>query len=937
MNMSPGNLARARGRDWVIQSGSSEDLLCLRPLTGSDDEVVYIVPSLEREPVTDAVFPLPDPDGLGNMEEGSLFRTSAMLRLRNGTGPLRCMGNIAVEPRSYQLTPLLMALRLDTVRMLIADDVGIGKTIEACLIAKELMERFEVERFCVLCPSHLVNQWVGELRDHFNLPAVALTASSVYSLEKKVPRDMDITEHYPVTVISLDYIKTPSRRDSFIHKAPELVIVDEAHTCTEKTGGEAHQRFELLKRLAADRKRHMVLLTATPHSGDSLAFGNLLSLIDPKFSSLADYDMSRDSALRSELGAHFVQRQRADLVQYGDQPNFAHRLTSEVTYSFNGEWKEFFDEARAYCASLGNKDNPSGTIWYAILALYRCIASSPASAIHALESRIGKASDDDGEGGYDDVADLFDQDSGAVKDLDVSLSSDRKNLKKAKELLDSARILKTLDDPKYDCLVDVLKKRIFRPDEYSSTGFIPIVFCRYISTAQYVGEKLRKTFPKRHVEIVTGEMTSEEREACVASLVAYDSPILVATDCLSEGINLQNQFTAVIHYDLAWNPTRHEQREGRIDRFGQSSAYVKCVMIYGKDNPVDGLIMKVILEKARQIRDSLGVLVPVPENGKAIQSAMIQATMLKQSTDNSGQLYFDFGEIEEVSDSLEKPWQDAADKAKRNRTIFAQRSIHPDEVMKVLSREKAVLGSDDDTERFVTAVIATVTRSVIQPSPDHCYIFNLDSFLDESLRRDAQDRGLSGMFKASFRFPAPAGYTYIHRSHPLVSMLSSYAFEYVLSDYKDRQFSLGTRCSCIETGTVDELTTLYLIRLRMQIVSDRNAVIRSSMAEETVVLRLNEGKLTQVNSSTLSKLFSARPDANISQRYAREVIASAIDDYKAHDSSLDSIIEERRQQLIDDIRTTRAASATTGRIDVRPCLPVDLLGVYSFVPSGEDI
>ena len=140
MNMSPGNLARARGRDWVIQSGSSEDLLCLRPLTGSDDEVVYIVPSLEREPVRDAVFPLPDPDGLGNMEEGSLFRTSAMLRLRNGTGPLRCMGNIAVEPRSYQLTPLLMALRLDTVRMLIADDVGIGKTIEACLIAKELMD-----------------------------------------------------------------------------------------------------------------------------------------------------------------------------------------------------------------------------------------------------------------------------------------------------------------------------------------------------------------------------------------------------------------------------------------------------------------------------------------------------------------------------------------------------------------------------------------------------------------------------------------------------------------------------------------------------------------------------------------------------------------------------------------------------------------------------
>lgn len=937
MNMSPGNLARARGRDWVIQSGSSEDLLCLRPLTGSDDEVVYIVPSLEREGVTDAVFPMPDPDALGNMEEGSLFRTSAMLRLRNGTGPLRCMGNIAVEPRGYQLTPLLMALRLETVRMLIADDVGIGKTIEAGLIAKEMMDRFEVSRLSVLCPSHLVSQWVGELRDHFNLPAVALTSSSVQTLEKKVPRDMDITEQYPVTVISLDYIKTPKRRDNFIHKAPELVIVDEAHTCTEKAGGEAHQRFELLKRLATDRKRHMVLLTATPHSGDSQAFGNLLSLIDPKFSVLADYDMSRDTALRRELGAHFVQRQRADLVQYGDQPNFAHRLTSEVTYSFNGEWKEFFEEARAYCASLGDKSNPSGTIWYAILALYRCIASSPASAIHALETRIGRDSSDDEEGEYDDTADLFDRDSEIVKDLDVSLSADRRNLKKAKELLESARILMDLDDPKFDCLADVLKKRIFKPDEYSITGFTPIVFCRYISTAKYVGEKLRKTFPKRHVEIVTGEMTSEEREEHVAALAGYDSPILVATDCLSEGINLQNQFTAVIHYDLAWNPTRHEQREGRIDRFGQSAPYVKCVMIYGNDNPVDGLIMNVILRKAEEIRSSLGVLVPVPEDGKAIQSAMIQATMLKQSTDNSGQLYFDFGELEEVADSLEKPWQDAADKAKRNRTIFAQRSIHPDEVMKVLSQEKEVLGSDDDTERFLTAVIATVTRSVIQPSLDHCYVFNLDSILDDSLRRDAADRGLSGTFKASFRFPAPAGYTYIHRSHPLVSMLSSYAFEHVLSDYKDRQYSLGTRCSCIETGAVEELTTLYLIRLRLQVISDRNTVVRSSMAEETLVLRLCEGQLEVVDSATISGLFGARPKANISPRYARDVIAGAISDYEAHSDGLTRIVEKRRQKLLDDIRTTRAASATTGRVEVRPCMPVDLLGVYSFTPSGEDI
>ena len=936
MNTSPGFLINARGRDWVIQSGSTENLLCLRPLTGSDDEAVYIVPSLEREEIKDAVFPEPDPEKNGNTEEGNLFRSSAMLRLRNGTGPLRCMGNIAVEPRSYQLTPLLMALKLDTIRLLIADDVGIGKTIEAGLIAKEMLDRFEIERLSVLCPSHLVSQWVSELREHFNLPAVALTASSVYSLEKKVPKDMDITECYPVTVISLDYIKNPKRRDNFIHKAPEMIIVDEAHTCTEKGGNDSHQRFELLKKLAADSSRHMIFLTATPHSGDSIAFGNLLSLLDPQFSALADYEMAKNSVLRNELSSHFVQRQRADLIQYKDSPNFAHRLTNEFSYTFDGNWKEFFESARDYCARLGDPRNPSGAIWYAILALYRCIASSPESAIHALETRLRKTSDSDD---FDDTADLFDQDSAdSIKDLDVTLAEDRADRKRTNDLLELAKALRTCVDPKFNCLVDVLKKQIFKADEYSSSGYTPIVFCRYISTAKYVGEKLKEAFPKKHVEVITGEQPPEEREARVMELSDFDAPILVATDCLSEGINLQNQFTAVIHYDLAWNPTRHEQREGRIDRFGQSAPYVKCIMLYGKDNPVDGLIMKVILNKAKKIRESLGILVPVPEDGKAIQQALIEATMLKKSLkEDDGQLYFDFGEVESVEEELEKPWQDAADKAKRNRTIFAQRSIHPDEVMKVLSDEKDILGSDEDTERFVITAMSTVTRSEIHPNDRHTYLLDFDHILDESLKKDASDRGLTGTLKASFRFPSPPGYTYIHRSHPLVQMLSSYAFEFVLSDYKDKKYSLGVRCSAIETSEVDELTYLYLMRIRLQISSDKAAVIKSSMAEETLLVKLADDSLEILDHDEMKKLLYARPEANLNQGYVHSVLADGIEEYRRHPVDIQRIVEARRQKLLDDTRATRAAASTTGRIEVRPCMPADLLGIYAFIPSAEDI
>jgi hypothetical protein len=170
----PGNLVRARGREWVVQSDSRAAdgaiALRLRPLGGSDHDVITLAPELEISPVEHATFAPPDPAQAGNHAAALLLRDALRLKLRAGAGPFRSFGNIAVEPRAYQLVPLLMALRLPTVRLLIADDVGIGKTIEAGLIVRELMDRGEVQRVAVLCPPHLVDQWQGELQQRFNLP-----------------------------------------------------------------------------------------------------------------------------------------------------------------------------------------------------------------------------------------------------------------------------------------------------------------------------------------------------------------------------------------------------------------------------------------------------------------------------------------------------------------------------------------------------------------------------------------------------------------------------------------------------------------------------------------------------------------------------------------------------------------------------------------------
>ena len=144
-----------------------------------------------------------------------------------------------------------MALRLPVVRLLIADDVGIGKTIEAGLILREFMDRGEVDRFAVLCPPHLVEQWTGELKQKFDLDATAVTASSAARLERGLPASQTLFDAYPHTVVSLDYIKAERRRESFARACPPFVIVDEAHACVGTHEGR-HQRFELLRRLSED-------------------------------------------------------------------------------------------------------------------------------------------------------------------------------------------------------------------------------------------------------------------------------------------------------------------------------------------------------------------------------------------------------------------------------------------------------------------------------------------------------------------------------------------------------------------------------------------------------------------------------------------------------------------------------------------------------------
>ena len=371
---------------WSYCPTRQTTFLLVRPIGGLDDEVVGVCKAIE--PVISASFSLPNPEQPGDFNSCRLLRDAARLSTRSAAGPFRSFGKIAVDPRPYQLVPLLMAMRLDPVRLLIADDVGIGKTVESCLIAKELLERGEVTRLAVLCPPHLAEQWQKEMAEKFHIDAELVLSSTVQRLERGLQPGESIYQRYPHIIVSTDFIKSRRHRDDFIRECPELVIVDEAHTCTlsGKVGQARQARFELIKKISEDDTRNLILVTATPHSGNEDAFRSLLSLIDPKFHDLP-HDLEKDSrsAIRAELAKHLVQRLRGNVIAMDKElqmeTTFPEREDAEESYKLSEPYKKLFRKVLEFAGELvsdetGNKRNRR-VRWWSALALLRAMASQP--------------------------------------------------------------------------------------------------------------------------------------------------------------------------------------------------------------------------------------------------------------------------------------------------------------------------------------------------------------------------------------------------------------------------------------------------------------------------------------------------------------------------------------------------------------------------------
>ncbi|MFI9076772.1 DEAD/DEAH box helicase [Streptomyces sioyaensis] len=967
LTYTAGSLVAARGREWVVLPESAADMLVLRPLGGSEDDIAAVFPAFED--VRPAEFAAPSAADLGDQRAAGLLRTALRIGFRSGAGPFRSLASIAVEPRAYQLVPLLMALRQRTVRLLISDDVGIGKTVEAGLIAKELIAQGEATRLAVLCSPALAEQWQSELREKFGIDAELVLASSVSRLERGLELGQSLFDKHAFTIISTDFIKSTRHREDFVRHCPDLVIVDEAHSCVaaddagQGSASSTNQlRYELLRRISADADRHLLLLTATPHSGKESAFRNLLGLVRPE---LATVNLEAPAG-RARLAEYFVARKRADIRTYltkedgladdslAERTAFpSDRWTKDEPYKLTPAYRALLDDAIAYARDRVQEAGEQGkrearVAWWSVIALLRSMVSSPAAAAQTLktrsESAAARTAQEADALGAKVAADSADNDR--LEGVDVAPGA-AESEEAGAQLLElsqrAAKLVGPAEDAKLKALTRHLKKLI-------ADGYHPIVFCRYIPTAEYLATQLEgKLGKKTKIAAVTGTLSPQQRLERIEELGAESAEeagdpavrrVLIATDCLSEGVNLQHHFDAVVHYDLAWNPTRHDQREGRVDRYGQKRDQVRVITMFGEDNGIDGKVLEVLFEKHRQIKKDLGISVSVPdETASGVTDAVVEWLLL-HGRQGSQESLFELDSHQESFERIEREWTSAAEREKTSQSKYAQRTIHPEEVAREVAAVRAALGGADEVRGFALEALRELDALVRDPHDDNgdftAQVGGTPAGLRDALAATLGGRLVEEDREIPFRTtPAIArGEAALVRTDPAIAAVASYVLDSAL-DVNAQGPRPARRCGVITTDAVTIRTTLLLVRYRFHLTLPSRKGDQQLVAEDARLLAYEglPSRARWLDDDAAAALLAARASANTHEQRAHNQIARDLDGLPDLSAHLTEYGTRLAAELDASHRRVRKANEEIVRgLKVVPQEPADVLGVYVYLP-----
>ena len=493
------------------------------------------------------------------------------------------LGHAAINNLTFQHLPVERALAQDRVRLLIADDVGLGKTLEAGLIASELALRGRADRILVVTTRAMLTQFQKEFWTRFSIPLSRLDSAAIRRMRNQIPAHYNVFDQFDRSIVSIDTLKRDAQiRDAIKHSYWDLIIIDEAHNAAaRKATNNANSQRSQLAQLLSKRADSLLLLTATPHDGTQASFASLIEILDPT----RVPDPNR--LPRSDIEDLVVRRFRYSPEVVADiGREVPERELFRREFPLSREEEEVYNSVAELHLDVDEQSTRGRAIDLFRITLAKAIFSSPAACRESLKRRIKQIDGDASKG----------------------TEGDRKNLK---ALLDQVNAIDTESFSKYQNLLQMLR-------DASWTGKDPqdrlLIFSERIATVSWLAERLREdlNLPEDQVARVDGGSVEADirTQEVIEAFGQKKSPIriLIASDMASEGLNLHFQCHRLIHFDLPWSLLRFQQRNGRIDRYGQTRPPMITYFVGESTHPKvrQMWVLEKLIEKDKAAQSGLG-------------------------------------------------------------------------------------------------------------------------------------------------------------------------------------------------------------------------------------------------------------------------------------------------------------------------------------------
>ncbi len=483
----------------------------------------------------------------------------------------------AMDLMPYQLEPAQMALNRTRQRILIADTVGLGKTLEAGILMSELIARGKGKRILVVTVKSMMTQFQKEMWNRFTIPLVRLDSGRIQRVRARIPANYNPFYYYDKTIISVDTLKNDLDYRTHLENAWwDIIVIDEAHNVARRS---KHSQREKLAKLLANKSDTLIMLSATPHDGKSESFASLMNMLDP--TAIAnDKDYGPE-----DIDGLCIRRFKKD-VQDQVAGSFMERKISVEECKASSREEDAFDIFAEMSLQMDEgKNKGSGQLFKT--SLEKALFSSPAACIRSIDERLKKLRHRVGENRIADMAALT-------------------------KLRDALMQIEPRDFSRYTALLKILKDFDYGWNPKENNDRI-VIFTERIETMRFLAENLQKDLgiPRNAIQPMYGGMNDKELQRIVDEFGRPESPVrvLVASDVASEGINLHYLSHRLIHFDIPWSLMVFQQRNGRIDRYGQKETPDIRYMLIGSDNEKihgDAHIMEILVRKEEQAYKNIG-------------------------------------------------------------------------------------------------------------------------------------------------------------------------------------------------------------------------------------------------------------------------------------------------------------------------------------------